>query len=83
MWTSGGMSSRFHNDYRAVTVGPQTHETRRIFPLGHSMSGWLVIAVGVVYAAVAVDQVLKGNLPMGIVFAGYAGSNVGLWLALK
>jgi hypothetical protein len=47
------------------------------------MSGWLVIAVGVVYAAVAVEQVLKGNLPMGIVFAGYAGSNVGLWLALK
>jgi hypothetical protein len=47
------------------------------------MSGWLVIAVGVVYAAVAVDQVLEGNLPMGIVFAGYSFSNIGLWMGLK
>jgi hypothetical protein len=47
------------------------------------MSGWLVIGTGLVYLCVAIDQWFKGDLPMTIVFAGYASSNVGFWIALK
>jgi hypothetical protein len=47
------------------------------------MSGWLVAGVGLVYLAVAVKQTLMGNWPMGIVFMGYAVSNIGFLVALK
>jgi hypothetical protein len=43
------------------------------------VSGWLIAAVGLVYAGVAVEQALRGNWPMCIVFAGYSASNVGLY----
>jgi hypothetical protein len=43
------------------------------------MSSWLIIAVGLVYAYIAVDNFLKGNISMGVVFAGYAFSNYGLY----
>jgi hypothetical protein len=42
------------------------------------MSSWLIAAVGLVYAGVAVDQWLRGDHPMAIVYAGYAFSNIGL-----
>jgi len=44
------------------------------------MSGWLIIATGIAYAWVAVEQAMKGNLQMTIVYSGYAFSNVGLYL---
>ena len=47
------------------------------------MSAWLIAAVGLVYASISVDNFLKGNASMGIVFAGYAFSNVGLYLLAK
>lgn len=43
------------------------------------MSAWLIALVGLIYLGVALEQGLRGNLPMTIVFAGYAAANVGLF----
>jgi hypothetical protein len=43
------------------------------------VSAWLIAFVGLIYAGVAVEQGLRGNWPMCIVFAGYAASNIGLY----
>ena len=42
------------------------------------MSSTLIAIVGVVYAVVAVDLIIKGNTGLGIAFVGYALGNVGL-----
>lgn len=47
------------------------------------MSSWLIIATGLAYAYVAVEQGLKGNVYMSIVYSGYAFSNIGLYLLAK
>lgn len=48
------------------------------------MSPWLIIVTGAIYAYIGLEQGLKGNLAMAIVYSGYAFSNVGLYyLALK
>jgi hypothetical protein len=47
------------------------------------VSGWLIIAVGAVYAVIAAEQCIRGNTGTAIVFGGYAFSNVGLWLTVK
>lgn len=44
------------------------------------MSANLIIVVGVIYAYIAVEQGLKGNLPMCICYICYAGANVGLYM---
>lgn len=44
------------------------------------MSGWLIIVTGLIYAYIALEQGLKGNMAMLVVYAGYAFSNVGLFL---
>ena len=44
------------------------------------MSGWLIAIVGVVYAVVAIDLIVKGNTGLGIAFVGYALGNVGLYM---
>lgn len=44
------------------------------------MSGWLIAATGLAYAWVSVEQGLKGNWSMSSVYAGYAFSNIGLYL---
>ncbi|CAB5219022.1 hypothetical protein UFOVP229_20 [uncultured Caudovirales phage] len=44
------------------------------------MSGNLIILTGAIYAYVAVEQGLKGNIGMLIAYAGYAFSNIGLYL---
>ena len=44
------------------------------------MSAWLIAMVGVVYAVVAVDLIVKGNTGLGIAFIGYALGNVGLYM---
>ena len=46
------------------------------------MSGWLIILVTVIYAGIAVEQLFKGNIPMAVVYAGYAFANIGLYLAV-
>jgi hypothetical protein len=47
------------------------------------MSSWLIAVIGVVYAAVAVDQFLKGGVGQGIMFMGYAIGNIGLVIVAK
>ena len=47
------------------------------------MSSWLIALTGVIYAGIAVEQGLKGNLQMAIVYSGYAFSNIGLYLLAK
>jgi len=47
------------------------------------MSGWLIALTGAIYAIVAIDQGVKGNSALSIVYAGYAFSNIGLWLAIR
>jgi hypothetical protein len=47
------------------------------------MSSWLIAVIGFVYAAVAVDQFLKGGVGQGIMFMGYAIGNIGLVIIAK
>ena len=44
------------------------------------MSAWLIILTGVIYAYIAVEQGLKGNVPMAICYICYAGANIGLYM---
>jgi hypothetical protein len=43
------------------------------------MSGPLIAITGLIYAYVAIEQGLKGNMGMCLAYAGYAFANVGLW----
>jgi hypothetical protein len=43
------------------------------------MSGWLIAATGIAYLCVSIEQFYKGNMPTGMVWAGYAFSQIGLW----
>lgn len=47
------------------------------------MSAWLIAFVGVVYAVISAVQFMHDNPSMGMVFAGYAFSNIGLWMVSK
>lgn len=47
------------------------------------MSAWLIAIIGVVYAVVAADLLIRGNIGLGIAFVGYSIGNVGLYLAAK
>jgi hypothetical protein len=48
------------------------------------LSANLIIVTGLIYAYIAVEQGLKGNIAMLIVYSGYAFSNAGLyWMATK
>lgn len=42
------------------------------------MSHALIALTGLIYAYVAVEQLVKGNLPMAVAYAGYSFSNAGL-----
>jgi len=44
------------------------------------MSKGLLIVVTLIYGWIAIDQFLKGNPNMGIVYIGYAFANVGMIL---
>lgn len=44
------------------------------------MSGWLIALTGAIYAYIALEQGYRGNWPMCVVYAGYAFSNVGLYV---
>jgi hypothetical protein len=48
------------------------------------MSAWLIIVTGLIYAYIAIEQGMKGNTALLIVYSGYAFSNLGLyWMATK
>ena len=44
------------------------------------MSGWLILFTGCIYAYVSIEQGIKGNHGMMIAYAGYAFSNIGLYI---
>ena len=44
------------------------------------VSAWLIIVTGLIYAYIGIEQALKGNVPMAVVYTGYAFSNVGLYI---
>jgi hypothetical protein len=47
------------------------------------VSGPLIVLVGLIYGYISINQYLLGNTPMAIIYAGYAFSNIGLFLAIK
>jgi hypothetical protein len=47
------------------------------------MSAWLIVLTGAIYAYIAVEQLLRGNPYMAVVYTGYAFSNVGLYFLAK
>ena len=47
------------------------------------MSPALVLFVGAIYAYIAGEQFILGNHPMGVVYSGYAFSNIGLWVLVR
>jgi len=47
------------------------------------VSSWLIIVTGMIYAYIGLEQALKGNLAMAVVYSGYAFSNVGLYIMAK
>ncbi len=47
------------------------------------MSPALVALVGLIYAYIAGEQFILGNHPMGVVYAGYSFSNIGLWILVR
>ena len=47
------------------------------------MSASLIVITGLIYAYIAVEQVCKGNVSGGIMYAGYAFANVGLFMSVK
>jgi hypothetical protein len=44
------------------------------------MSSWLIIVTGIIYGYISLEQGLKGNFPMSVVYGGYAVSNIGLYI---
>lgn len=47
------------------------------------MAGWLIALTGVIYAWVAVDLAWQGKHGLALAYAGYAFSNIGLYLAAR
>lgn len=44
------------------------------------MSRTLIVLVGILYAYVSIEQGLKGNAGMCIMYAAYSFGNIGLWI---
>jgi hypothetical protein len=47
------------------------------------MAPWLILVVGAIYCYIAVDLFYAGKIGLSLTFAGYAFSNIGLWIAAK
>ena len=47
------------------------------------MAAWLILVVMVIYAVISMDLMCSGKPAMAAVFAGYAFSNIGLWIAAR
>jgi hypothetical protein len=52
----------------------------KAYSVEKKMSAWLIIVTGLIYAYIGCEQALKGNMPMAVVYTGYAFSNVGLYI---
>jgi len=44
------------------------------------MSSWLIILTGLIYAYIALEQALKGNMGLACMYAGYCFANYGAYL---
>ena len=44
------------------------------------MSTGLIIAVGLIYLTVSMEQFLKGNIALGLMYFGYAFANIGAYM---
>jgi len=62
---------------RCYTVSRPGHRREQ------AVSPWLIILTGVIYGYIAVEQFFKGNPQMTVVYAGYAFSNVGLYMMAR
>jgi len=47
------------------------------------MAAWLILVVMVIYAVISIDLMCSGKPAMAAVFAGYAFSNIGLWISAR
>ena len=47
------------------------------------MSTWLVVLVTFIYAYVSIEQYVKGDLSLAIVYLGYTVANLGLIMVVK
>jgi hypothetical protein len=47
------------------------------------MSPYLIIVTGAIYAFISLEQFFKGNPYVGMMYAGYAFSNIGLYFMAK
>jgi hypothetical protein len=47
------------------------------------MSTWLVVLVTFIYAYVSIEQYIKGDLSLAIVYLGYTVANLGLIVVVK
>lgn len=47
------------------------------------MSAHLIAITGLIYLYVSAEQAMRGNTGMAIAYAGYAASNVGLFLLAR
>ena len=47
------------------------------------MSTWLVLLVTFIYAYVSIEQYIKGDLSLAVVYFGYTVANFGLIMVVK
>lgn len=47
------------------------------------MSPWLIIITGLIYVYIAIEQAYRGNIPIGVMYFGYALGNAGSYLLVK
>lgn len=47
------------------------------------MASWLIALTGLIYLYVAFELFMSGKTGLSLAYAGYAFSNVGLWLAAQ
>jgi hypothetical protein len=47
------------------------------------MSAGLIALTGIIYTWIAADQLWRGNVGLGIAYAGYAFANIGLYTLAK
>lgn len=47
------------------------------------MSSWLIALTGLIYLYVSAELMYAGKTGLSLAYAGYAFSNVGLWLAAQ
>jgi hypothetical protein len=71
------MHFRGKNDYqiKVLVYFTKAHRVKK-----EKVSAWLIIVTGLIYAYIGCEQALKGNMPMAVVYTGYAFSNVGLYI---